>query len=315
MTRLTRKQVADARRRYARREATAAVLAAELDVSVSAVKHAVTGRTWAHLTDPPPIRKGRPSTWRGRSTTVTPSILLAIFDDRRGGATWRSIGERHRLDHTVVFRAYRVEMRRRAREAGLGPHHRKASDAGRLRELWADRALTVQEIAAQLGVCNNTVLARAARMGLPPRRVGSRNARRSAAETLAARLVDQARLRELWANPSRPLADIAAALGVDRKTVTTWASDMGLSATPRPARPDTRRAAEKDRAQRRLRELWPDQTLTTTQIAEALGLARGTVSAWAAEMGLPERPRGRRRSRPEREPADQARSRTVRTPL
>lgn len=184
--------------------------------------------------------------------------------------------------------------------SGAVPVERHPSDADLLRDLWADRDITVREIAARLGVQRSTVLKRAAAMNLPPRHSYSRNARRSMAETTAARLADQARLRELWADPQLPLADIADAIGVDRHTVRAWASDMDLPSTPRPDRANAWRAtaaAEKEQAQQRLRSLWNDNTVTTTQIAETLGLARGTVSAWAAEMGLPERPRGRRRHR------------------
>lgn len=184
---------------------------------------------------------------------------------------------------------------------GAGPFERHPSDADLLRRLWADRDITVEDIATRLGIARTTVYKRAAAMHLPPRHPYSRNARRAAAETLAARLADQARLRELWADPDLPLADIAATLGVDRHTVRSWAADMGLPAVQRPARRNVWRAAaaiEKEKAQQRLRELWANDTMTTTQIATALGLARGTVSAWAADMGLPARRRGRKRNRP-----------------
>ncbi|WP_031522699.1 winged helix-turn-helix domain-containing protein [Streptomyces sp. NRRL F-5123] len=179
---------------------------------------------------------------------------------------------------------------------GVGPVERRPSDIDLLRELWADRDLTVPEIATRLGIARSTVLKRAAEMRLTPRRPYSRNARRTAADTLAARQTDQARLRELWADPDLPLADIADALGVDRHTVRAWASDIGLPPASRPSRPNTTRSTAKSRAQARLRELWADESLTTAQIAQELGLARGTVSAWATQMKLPARARGRPRA-------------------
>ncbi|MGW5353380.1 hypothetical protein ACWERV_23075 [Streptomyces sp. NPDC004031] len=179
---------------------------------------------------------------------------------------------------------------------GAVPAERRPKDAGLLRDLWADRGLTVEDIAGRLGLGRATVYRRAAAMRLPLRHSYSRNGHRSMGETRAARQADQARLRELWADPDLPLADIADTLGVDRHTVRAWASDMGLPFTPRPSRPNAKRATAKARAQARLRELWADENLTTMRIAQELGVARGTVSVWAAQMQLPERTRGRRRT-------------------
>ncbi|KPI02832.1 hypothetical protein OK074_4982 [Actinobacteria bacterium OK074] len=52
---LTAGQVADARRRFRARAATCRELAAECGMSISAMRHAITGVTWAHMSDPAPV--------------------------------------------------------------------------------------------------------------------------------------------------------------------------------------------------------------------------------------------------------------------
>jgi hypothetical protein len=301
MRRLTHDQVADARRRYARREATAAVLAAELGVSVSAVKHAVTGRTWANMTDPPPVR--RPGDWRrsapGRTPSLTRKSVLDIVRLRdTEQPTWRAIGALYGVDASVAYRAYQAEKRRRTRRRPPGLTQQLPPYAGELRRLWADPTLTVHEIVDRLGISWRSATKYAAAMGLTPprqrarfrtRAVGSRRPNDDQVRDAAAK-----RLRELWADPQYTLLNIAAELDVSERVMRRWASELGLPVRPRqyPGASLKRRPR-----QERLRELWATPGLPAWQIAQELGVSRPTVYIWATKMGLPERPPGRKRAR------------------
>lgn len=55
--RLTDDDVRDIRRRYAKGGVIMTDLAGEYDVTTGAIQHAISGRTFAHITDPPPITR------------------------------------------------------------------------------------------------------------------------------------------------------------------------------------------------------------------------------------------------------------------
>jgi hypothetical protein len=76
---LTRDQVRDARRRFGAQQASCRALAQEFGVSNSGMRHAISGISWAHLTDPPPVTGQLPR----------PKVLNAgqVAEARRGVGT------------------------------------------------------------------------------------------------------------------------------------------------------------------------------------------------------------------------------------
>lgn len=305
MKRLTREQVADARRRYARHQATAALLAAEFGVSVSAVKHAVTGRTWAHMSDPPPVR--RPQTRQGPTPGRTPALTQKSVGDivrlrDTEALPWRTIGALYGVDASVAFRAHRAAKRRRTRQ-NPGLVQRLPPYARRLRALWADPDLTVSEIVATLGITWRAATKCVADMGLPPPKERPGRRRRAVLAVQEARTVTagkadkQRQLRVLWTDPEIRARDIPVTLGISWGKMHEWAAEMGL-----PPRPQRRRRGQRQRLQQQqeLRALWDgNEGIPAARIAKALGVSRATIYIWATEMGLPERQRRRRRARPE----------------
>ncbi|MGW5353376.1 hypothetical protein ACWERV_23055 [Streptomyces sp. NPDC004031] len=297
MPRLTHDQVADARRRYARREASAAVLAAELGVSVSAVKHAVTGRSWASMTDPPPVHRPqarRGSRPAGRTPALTPHSvrdIVRLRDTER--PTWRAIGALYGVNASVAYRAYQSAKRRQARRPPAGLVQRRPPYAGKLRKLWKSPDLTVREITAELGITYRAAVRWAADMGLPPpkQRQGFRGASTNSVHGKAAA---KERLRVLWADPLARMTDIAAELGVGQYKVRRWVAELELPPRPR-RRPEARRLQQL--RQQKLLALWTRPDVVVRQIAEELGVCPATVYRWAADMQLPERRRGRKRAR------------------
>ncbi|ONK09420.1 hypothetical protein [Streptomyces sp. MP131-18] len=180
--RLTAEQVAAARRRYAARDATWAQLGAEFDVALSTIKAAVTGRSWAHLTEPPPVRRGTPTPGGpGRARALTPLSVRDIIRTRRETSlTWQQIGALYGVHASVAYRAYRA-----ATDAGRTvppvPRPRRSTrtradiardrDAARaeLRRLWST-ATSAREVARAVGRSDAWVSRTARDMGLPPLR-------------------------------------------------------------------------------------------------------------------------------------------------
>ena len=178
--RLTAEQVADARRRCARREATYPQLAAEMNVSVATIKNAVTGRSWAHIADPLPVRRGSPYRIApradGRRTVDSQRTRERLRELWVTTMTGQEIARAIGRDQWWVSRTARALglPSRRPKRLPAEPRRRgpqgNAEARRRLPALYADRSLTIPQIAAQLGVHPITVSKWAAKDGLPKRR-------------------------------------------------------------------------------------------------------------------------------------------------
>lgn len=228
--RLTADQVADARRRYAAGTATWRELAAVHQASVSAIKHAISGRTWATMTDPPPVRRQPHASPSGGTTrALTEHQVAELAGLRDEGLTWAAIGQRYSVDRSVVLRAHQQATRQHPAvqqalpaQQGTSPR-RPRRNAGqpppindqRLSDLWVDPTLTVPEIARMIGSTPARVRERAQALNFPAKR---------AVRGIGLRRV----IRQLWTDDSLTLADIAAAAGITKAGVSYHARAMGL---------------------------------------------------------------------------------------
>lgn len=214
--RLTADQVADARRRYAAGTATWAELAAAHQVSVSAIKAALSGRTWAAMTNPPPVRR-HPDAPPGSGTArrFTEKQVAQLAGLRGQGLTWREIGQRYDVHPSVALRNYQQAQGQRPAVQQAIPA-RTARDADRrLCELWMDPTLTVLEIARMVDSTQARLMVRTRTLGLPQKRtVRAARARRVIAQ--------------LWPDTSLSLADIGDALGITTTGVRYHAQAMRL---------------------------------------------------------------------------------------
>ncbi|SFD14669.1 Clp protease N-terminal domain-containing protein [Streptomyces aidingensis] len=173
-----------------------------------------------------------------------------------------------------------------------------ADRVAQLRELWADRSITVLEIGKTLGASDNTVWQWARQLGLPPR-----------AKPPGARFAESRERLEELLEEGRSVTEMARELGVSDQSVLNWIERIGATRPGRAPRqqpvtegeaqqagelggPRSRPATTLDQAMPRLRELWADGA-RVRDIAAELGVTPVTVHRWAAKAELPPRRSGR----------------------
>lgn len=147
-----------------------------------------------------------------------------------------------------------------------------AVDADRLRALWHAPGVTLEAMAAELGVSHTTVRARAEALGLGPRLRADRRLR-----------LDEARFRRLWLCRDIPVARIAATFGVTRQAVSHMARRLGL-----PRRPPGR---ERQGDEALFAEMW-ESGVAIREIAAHFGISPVTVCTRRKALGLKPRDRG-----------------------
>jgi biotin operon repressor len=245
--RLTPSEIDKLRTLYSDPSISYAEIAARLNITKEAVKSRV--RTLRL-----PRRRDYP---RPRRTAQQETLLRTLWADATLTRT-----EIARLLGVVPWTvtAWAVDLQLPVRPSP--PPGRGRIDPDRLRAVWSDQGWTQRQIAAEFGVSVRTAIEAAAHLGLPvPRPVRGQ------------KVTDDA-IRAAWDEPIS-VAESARRLNVSESMLSHRAKMLGL--------PSRRGRIHTDP---RLPELWADESLSLTAIADALDVSRDTVRRHAAVLGL-----------------------------
>ena len=233
--------------------------------------------------DPPP----RPPRGRGGPPLITDRDWLAAAT--ASGLTQGQIAAEAGCSTRTVIRAMQ-RLGVACQTPDHGPQTPQLGDADWLRDQYQARRRSAADIAAELGVSNRTVTAWLRRHGIEVRPPGWGGSVTGEAQD---RLSDADWLRYQYQTRFRSFADIAAELGVDRRTVADRLRLHGIEVRPPPGGgPVTGEAKDRLGDADWLRDQYQTRSRSAADIAAELDVSPPTVGVWLRRHGIEVRPPG-----------------------